>query len=97
MRDFAERLAERGDRVWIRHVLVPGFTDDPAEIDEHRRVRRRAWGTSSTWTCCRSTSWRAPKYETLGIPFRLAETPPPSRELVERVKGQFAEFGLVAI
>ena len=39
----------------------------------------------------------APKYETLGLPFPLADTPPPSRELVERVKGQFAEFGLVAI
>jgi pyruvate formate lyase activating enzyme len=96
VRDFAERLAERGDRVWIRHVLVPGFTDDPAEIENIAAFAARL-GNVEHVDVLPFHKLAAPKYETLGIPFRLAETPPPSRELVERVKGQFAEFGLVAI
>jgi pyruvate formate lyase activating enzyme len=30
---FAERLSAMGKPVWIRFVLVPGLTDDPANID----------------------------------------------------------------
>jgi autonomous glycyl radical cofactor GrcA len=29
---FAHRLAERGTPMWIRFVLVPGLTDDPANV-----------------------------------------------------------------
>jgi pyruvate formate lyase activating enzyme len=31
--DFARRLAALGKRVWLRFVLVPGLTDDPANVD----------------------------------------------------------------
>ena len=30
---FAERLASIGKRVWVRFTLVPGCTDDPANVD----------------------------------------------------------------
>ena len=30
---FAERLAAMGKPVWVRYVLVPGLTDDPANVD----------------------------------------------------------------
>lgn len=30
---FAERLAARGNTVWLRYVLVPGFTDEEAEVE----------------------------------------------------------------
>jgi pyruvate formate lyase activating enzyme len=36
----------------------------------------------------------ASKYERLGIPFALHGTPPPARDLVARVRGQFAARGL---
>ena len=41
---FARRLAERGTPIWIRFVLVPGLTDDPANVDGARRLRRPALG-----------------------------------------------------
>ena len=30
---FAERLAAMGKPVWVRYVLVPGLTDDPANVE----------------------------------------------------------------
>ena len=30
---FAERLAALGKPVWVRFVLVPGLTDDPANVE----------------------------------------------------------------
>src|SRR3982750_1988202 len=30
---FAERLASIGKRVWVRFALVPGLTDDPANVE----------------------------------------------------------------
>ena len=37
---FAERLAAIGKPVWVRFTLVPGLTDDPANVERHRPVRR---------------------------------------------------------
>ena len=96
MRDFAERLADRGDRVWVRHVLVPGFTDDPREIDDVAAFAARL-GNVERVEVLPFHKLGAPKYEQLGIPFPLADTPPPSRELVARVRAQFAEHGLLAL
>jgi pyruvate formate lyase activating enzyme len=35
----------------------------------------------------------APKYQAMGLPFLLADTPTPGSELVERVRGQFRAHG----
>src|SRR5262249_17742291 len=34
---FAERLAEIGKPVWVRFTLVPGLTDDPANVEKIAR------------------------------------------------------------
>ena len=39
--EFARRLAERRRPVWLRFVLVPGWTDDPSDVGRRRRVRGR--------------------------------------------------------
>ncbi len=56
---FARRLAARRRPVWLRYVLVPGWSDDPADVAGRRAVRGRASATSSASTCCRSTRWAA--------------------------------------
>lgn len=96
VRDFAERLADRGDRVWVRHVLVPGFTDDPGEVDNIAAFAARL-GNVDRVEVLPFHKLGAPKYEKLGVPFRLEDTPLPSPELVVRVRAQFAEHGLVAL
>jgi pyruvate formate lyase activating enzyme len=90
---FARRLAARGTRMWIRFVLVPGLTDDPANVDRiadfvatlptAERVEVLPFHRLGTH-----------KYTELGLRFPLADTDPPTPELVERVHGQFRARGL---
>jgi pyruvate-formate lyase-activating enzyme len=49
---FARRLAARKRPVWIRFVIVPGFTDDMKS--GAWRTSPQSSATSSEWTCCRS-------------------------------------------
>jgi pyruvate formate lyase activating enzyme len=92
---FAHRLADRGMPIWVRFVLVPGLTDDPANVDA---VARLAAGVPTIERVEVLPFHRlgAPKYAALGLPFPLARTAPPSPELIDRVRGQFRDHGLVA-
>ncbi|MFI5797906.1 pyruvate formate-lyase-activating protein [Streptomyces sp. NPDC051677] len=91
--NFATRLDRLGVPVWIRYVLVPGWTDDP------RSVGALAGFVAGLETVERVDvlpfhKLGAPKYKALGIPFPLKDTPTPEPELVERVRDQFRGQGL---
>jgi pyruvate formate lyase activating enzyme len=92
---FAERLAQRNQPVWVRYVLVPGYTDDFDEVD------RVAEAVASMPNVKRVDvlpfhKLGAAKYEELGIRFPLADNPVPTPELVEAVRTRFESHGLVA-
>jgi pyruvate formate lyase activating enzyme len=91
--DFAERLAERGNAVWVRYVLVPGLTDDPREVDQVASIAERL-GNVERVDVLPFHKLGQPKWERLGRAFTLADTPTPSDELVLRVRGQFEARGL---
>ncbi|MEH1016882.1 pyruvate formate-lyase-activating protein [Micromonospora sp. CPCC 206060] len=90
---FARRLADRGTPMWIRFVLVPGLTDDEANVagiasfvaglDTVQRVEVLPFHRLG-----------AHKYAELGLRFPLADTAPPDAALLVRVRGQFAAHGL---
>ncbi|MGW2620746.1 pyruvate formate-lyase-activating protein [Streptomyces sp. NPDC001500] len=92
---FATRLDRLGVPMWIRYVLVPGWTDDPpamdalagfvAELEAVDRVDVLPFHRLG-----------APKYEALGIPFPLKDTPSPAPELAARVRDRFRGRGLKA-
>ena len=90
---FAHRLAERGTPIWVRFVLVPGLTDDIANVDA---VADIAAGMSTVERVEVLPFHRlgAAKYAALGLSFPLADTPPPSAGLLSRVRRQFADRGL---
>ena len=92
---FARRLAERGQRTWVRYVLVPGFTDDPGEVEATAEFAA-SLGCVERVDVLPFHKLGAAKYERLGKRFRLAATPTPSAELVERVRAQFETYGLTA-
>lgn len=82
---FAEHLSDRGIPVWIRHVIVPGWTDDPEE--------QRALGyflgrirTLKALDCLPYHDMGKRKYEELGIPYPLPDTPPASPELAANAR-----------
>ena len=83
--EFAERLAARGTPVWVRYVLVPGFTDHPREIQEVAAIAA-GLGNVERVDVLPFHKLGAPKYEELGIPFPLADTPTPSPGLTAAVR-----------
>ena len=89
---FAERLAAMGKPVWVRYVLVPGLTDDPANVEGVATfvapMKNVEWVEVLPFHQLGSFKWKA-----LGLEYRLADTPSASPELLARVIGQFRDAG----
>src|SRR5207248_7185326 len=83
---FAERLASISKPVWVRFTLVPGATDDPANVDGIARfvapMKNVEWVEVQPFHQMGAFKWVAP---------RPAGTPTP--DLVERVIEQFRAAG----
>lgn len=89
---FAERLASLSRPVWVRFTLVPGETDDPANVDGIARfvapMKNVEWVEVQPFHQMGAFKWKA-----MGLDYKLLDTPPASRELVDRVIGQFRAAG----
>jgi len=92
---FAERLASLSKPVWVRFTLVPGETDDAANVDGIARfvapMKNVQWVEVQPFHQMGSFKWKA-----LGLEYKLENTQPPSRELVNRVIEQFRAAGCQA-
>ena len=79
--DCARYLDEIGKDVWIRHVLVPGVTDDPAALGRLGAFIRSLTNVKRVEVLPYHTLG-VPKWEALGIPYGLPGVEPPSDESV---------------
>ncbi|MER6489977.1 MULTISPECIES: pyruvate formate-lyase-activating protein [Streptomyces] len=93
--NFATRLNRLGVAMWIRYVLVPGWTDDPEGVAGLAAFLAEL-GSVDRVDILPFHKLGAAKYKALGIPFPLRDTPSPTRESVERVREAFRAYGLVA-
>lgn len=96
---FGRRLAERGNRIWIRFVLVPGLTDAVANVDAVADYVQNLQLLGSGPVVDRVEilpfhQMGRSKWHELGIEYPLEGTPPPSEKLIERVREQFRARGL---
>ncbi|HEY5833296.1 pyruvate formate-lyase-activating protein [Streptomyces sp.] len=93
---FATRLDRLGVPVRIRYVLVPDRTDDEEAVEG---LAAFAAGLRNVQQIDVLPFHKlgAAKYEALGIPFPLRDTPSPEPALTERVRGQFQAHGLRAV
>jgi len=93
--DFARRLAAEKRPIWVRFVLVPGWTDDP---DEVARIAGFAatLGNVERVDVLPFHQMGAYKWERLAMDYKLAGVQPPSVETVERACAQFRAVGLKA-
>ena len=83
--DMACFLSDNGKAMWIRHVLVPGITDDEKQLTSLRkfidtlktveRVEILPYHTLGVF-----------KWKELGIPYQLEGVEPPTEEQVKRAK-----------
>jgi pyruvate formate lyase activating enzyme len=89
---FAERLASISKPVWVRFTLVPGETDDPANVDGIARLvasmKNVEWVEVQPFHQMGGFKWKA-----LNLEYKLTNTQAPTRDLVNRVIGQFREAG----
>ena len=89
---FAERLAAMGKPVWVRFTLVPGLTDDPANVDGIARfvapMKNVEWVEVQPFHQLGAFKWKAMKLD-----YKEANTQAPTRDLVNRVIEQFRAAG----
>jgi pyruvate formate lyase activating enzyme len=91
-RRFAERLAAIGKPVWVRFTLVPGLTDDPANVEKIARfvapMKNVQWVEVQPFHQLGEFKWKAMKLD-----YKHVDTPRPTPELVHRVLEQFRAAG----
>ena len=90
---FLDELEKRGVPVWIRHVIVPGLTDNDEALDKlaeyisHYTVVQKAellpYHTMGTY-----------KYEAQGLDYKLKEVEPLSAERLANAKEIFKKHGI---
>lgn len=91
--EFGRRLAAHGTEIWLRFVLVPGLTDDPANVETVARYAATL-STVSRVEVLPFHQMGRDKWESLGMEYKLEHTQAPTPELVQRVRGQFRAQGL---
>lgn len=92
--DFGDRLARLGTTVWIRFVVVPGWTDEEANVEQIAENVSRWKDVVERVEVLPFHNMGQDKWDALGMDYRLRDAQPPSNEVVERVRGQFRARGL---
>jgi pyruvate formate lyase activating enzyme len=101
--EFGERIARRGlsqraPEIWIRFVLVPGWTADPDEVeliaDHVAALEDIRPGTVSRVEVLPFHQMGRDKWAAIGRHYALGDVRPPMPELTERVREQFRARGL---
>ena len=83
--DCLSYLSQKGVPVWIRHVLVPGITDDDAYLRETRHFIETLENVKKT-EILPYHSLGINKWDQLGIPYSLRETKAPSEERIKNAE-----------
>ncbi|GAA3394952.1 pyruvate formate-lyase-activating protein [Cryptosporangium minutisporangium] len=91
---FAERLARLARPTWIRFVLVPGLTDAQDDVEGLAGFVATLPNVERVDVVAYHR-FGVPKYEALGLPYRLEGTPEPTEEQLATARRAFADRGLV--
>jgi len=89
---FAERLAKMNKPAWVRFTLVPGATDDPANVEGIAKfvapMKNVEWVEIQPFHQLGAFKWKA-----MGLEYQHVDTQRPSPELINRVLEQFRSAG----
>jgi pyruvate formate lyase activating enzyme len=92
---FAKRLAALGRAVWLRFVLVPGWSDDPEDIANIANFAAGLGNVERVDVLPFHQMGRF-KWHQLGIEYELESVTPPPIEVVDRTLAIFRNAGLTA-
>ena len=93
--DFARRLATLKRPVWVRFVLVPGWTDDVECVGQIARFAASLGNVERVDVLPFHQMGRF-KWKELRLDYKLTDVEPPSSEAVEQACAQFRAEGLKA-
>lgn len=82
---FARYLSERGKPIWIRHVLVPGITDDDGALHRLKAFLDTLKTVEKVEVLPYHTLGIA-KYRSLGIGYPLEGVQPPDKERIKNAR-----------
>jgi pyruvate formate lyase activating enzyme len=89
---FAERLAKMNKPVWVRFTLVPGHTDDPANVEGIAKfvapMKNVQWVEIQPFHQLGAFKWKA-----MNLEYKHVDTQRPTPELISRVLEQFRAAG----
>jgi pyruvate formate lyase activating enzyme len=94
--EFARRLAARKHPVWIRFVIVPGWTDNMEEVDRMAHFAASLGNVERVDVLPFHQMGRF-KWEKLGMDYQMRDARPPSRETVDEAASRFRAVGLKAV
>ncbi|HZC54065.1 MAG TPA: pyruvate formate-lyase-activating protein [Mycobacterium sp.] len=92
--DFAHRLAERGNRMWVRFVLVPGLTDEPANVAGVADIAAELAPAVDRVEILGYHRLGITKWAQLGLDYPLADARPPTPGELAAAAAPFIDRGL---
>lgn len=90
---FAHRLARLNKTVWLRYVLVPGYTDADEDVRQ-LAIFASELGNIERVDILPFHQLGQHKWQELGKPYELADVRPPDDNMIGRVRAIFREHGL---
>jgi pyruvate formate lyase activating enzyme len=95
--DCAERLVRLGKKMWIRYVLVPGWTDGEDDIQRLAEFVVSLGRAVERVEVLPFHQMGKHKWEELGLEYQLADTPTPTPEQAAQARGIFGARGLYVV
>lgn len=93
---FARRLAEKRKSIWLRYVLLPGFTDIPEEVHGLAEFAK-GLGVVERVDVLPFHQLGKPKWHKLGIDYKLEDVKPPTEESRKEIVEIFRSYGLKTV
>lgn len=91
--DFARCASARGVPLWIRYVVVPGWSDAPADVEALADFVEGLRGVERVELLPYHLLGRH-KWEAMGLRYTLEGVEPPPAETMERIRRQLTRRGL---
>lgn len=92
--NFGRRLANAGKAMWIRFVVVPGWTDMPENVEAVADIVAD-WKSVERVEVLPFHQMARDKWDNLGLEYKLEDVEPPSKNSVENVREVFRSRGLL--
>ncbi|MGF1865350.1 pyruvate formate lyase 1-activating protein [Enterovibrio norvegicus] len=91
--DFARYLHQRGQKTWIRYVVVPGYTDDEDSVHRLGEFIKDMENIEKV-EMLPYHQLGAHKWEAMGYEYELKDVSPPKKETMENLKNILESYGL---